>query len=224
MIATSATPTRPHATEVELDATVSGTAGQRTDRERQRERADRDVDEKHQAPPDTPEVGVDQRAGHNRRGEHRHTRCRTEQTECLAEFGVVGEDLLHQAKPLGDHQRPEGALQGAEGDEHFDGRRGCRRGREQGEACRADEKEAAAAVDVAEPCAGDQQDGERQGVGGAQPLQGAGAAAEVAMDGGAGDVDDRGVEHIHEVGGQHDGRHDPAQPIGPRAAGAGVGG
>ena len=38
------------------------------------------------------------------------------------------------------------------------------------------------------------------------------------MDRRAGDVDDRGVEQIHDVGGQDDGRHDPAQAIGLRAA------
>ena len=33
------------------------------------------------------------------------------------------------------------------------------------------------------------------------------------MDGGGGDVDDRGVEQIHEVGDQDDGRDDPAQAV-----------
>ena len=138
----------------------------------------------------------------------------------LVEFGVVGEDLLHQAEALGDHERAEGALERPEGDEHADGRRRGAGGREEREACRADEKQPAAAEDVAESCAGDQQDGEGQGVAGAQPLDGVGAAAEVAMDGGTGDVDDRGIEQIHDVGGQHDGRHDPAQAVGLRARGA----
>ena len=213
MIATSARPTSHDATEVELDVGMSGTAGQRTDRERQRQHADRDVDQEHQTPPDAPEVGVDERAGDDRRGEHRHARRRTEQTQCLVQLGVVGEDLLHQAEALGDHQRAEGPLQGPEGDQHADRRRGCRSGGEQREARRADEKQPAAAEDVTEPRAGDQQHRERQGVAGAQPLQCRRAAAEVAMDRGTGDVDDRGIEQIHDVGGQHDGRHDPAQAI-----------
>jgi len=53
-------------------------------------------------------------------------------------------------------------------------------------------------------------------------LQGAGAAAEVAMDRWSGDVDDRGVEQIHGGGGQHYTRHDPPRGTGlvGRSAGA----
>ena len=47
-----------------------------------------------------------------------------------------------------------------------------------------------------------------------------GRCAEVAMDRGGGNVDDRGVEQIHDVSCQHDGRHDPAQPVGLRARGS----
>ena len=202
--------------EIELDAGVRGTAGQRTGGEQQGQRADRNVDEEHQAPPGAPEVGVDERAGDDRRGEHRYARRRAEQTEGLVQL-VVAEDLLHQAEALGDHERPEGALEHPEGDEHADARRRGAGGREEREPCRADEEQPAPAEDVSESCAGDQQNGKGQGVAGAQPLDGVGAAAEVAMDRGAGDVDDRGVEQIHDVGGQDDGRHDPAQAVGLRA-------
>jgi hypothetical protein len=149
---------------------------------------------------------------------------RAEQAGGLVELGVVVEDLLEQAEALRDHERAEGALERPEGDERAHARRGCRSGGEQREAGRAEEKQAAAAEDVAEPRAGDQQHGKGQGVAGAQPLDGAGAAAEVAVDGGGGDVDDRGVEQVHDVGGQHDGRHDPAQAVGLRARGSSDGG
>jgi hypothetical protein len=141
-----------------------------------------------------------------------------------ASIATPVEDLLEQAEALRDHERAEGALQRPEGDEHADGRRGGAGGREQGEPGRADEEQPAAAEDVPESRAGDQQHGKGQGVAGAQPLDGAGPAAEVAVDGGGGDVDDRGVEQVHDIGGQHDGRHDPAQAVGLRARGSGDGG
>jgi hypothetical protein len=92
--------------------------------------------------------------------------------------------------------------------------RGNRAGRRhQGEAGRADQEEAAAAEHVAEPGAGDQEDGEGEGVAGAQPLQGGVAAAEGGLDRGTGDVDDRRVHQVHHVRRDHHREDEPAQRV-----------
>ena len=88
------------------------------------------------------------------------------------------------------------------------------------EASGADQEQTAAAEHVAQPGAGDQEHGERERVAGGQPLQGGGAAAERGPDRRAGDVDDRRVHEIHDVGGDHDREHEPAQ----RVAGGQLGG
>ena len=161
---------------------MRGTTRQRTNREYEREHADREVDEEDQAPPDIPEVGVDECTGEDRCAEHRHAGGGSEETHHLVELDVIDEDLLRQTEALGDHQRTEGALQYSKTDQHADTRRHRTGGREQCEPGRANEEESAATEDIAESRARDQQDGERQGVAGAQPLQGAWSAAEVAVD------------------------------------------
>ena len=186
--------------------------GQHPDRPGERSDADRDVDQEHQPPPDPPQVGLDQRAGQDRRGEDRETHHRTEGAEHLGHLLVV-EDLFEHPESLGDHQRPERALQHPEDDQHRR-RRGDRTGRgHHREAGRPDQEQPAAAEHVAEPGAGDQEHGEGQRVAGGQPLQGGGAAAEGGPDRRAGDVDDRRVHEIHDVGGDHDREHEPAHRV-----------
>ncbi len=138
---------------------------------------------------------------------------RTEETHHLVELVVVTEHLLDHAETLGDHQCAEGPLQGAKGNEHSDVRRDRARRREDGEAARSDEEESAATEDVAESRADDEQDGEGQGVGGTEPLQGAGTAAETAVDRRPRDIHDRGVQEVHQVGEEHDAGDDPSEAI-----------
>ncbi len=174
------------------------------------DQADRHVDEEDQAPARClPEVGADERTGEDRRSEHGEARCRAEQPGGLAELLVV-EDLLQHAEPLRDHQCAEAALQRSEGDEHAHVLAEGAGSREQGESRQAEQEHAAAAEDVTEPGACDQQHGEGQRVGGAQPLDGALSATEVQADGRPRDVDDGGVEQVHGVGSEHDERDDPA--------------
>ena len=86
--------------------------------------AERNVDEEHQAPAGAPEVGVDERAGEDRRGEHRPDPVTGPNSPvALSNSASSLEDLLHQAKALRDHERPEGALEHPEGDEDADVRR-----------------------------------------------------------------------------------------------------
>ena len=213
----------PDAADVELEAGVTDPARQRSDRERQRGEADRHVDEEDQSPADVPEIGIDECPGEDRRAEHGQTGRRAEQASCPAQFLVV-EDFLQQAEALRDHQRAEASLQGAEGDQHADVRRDGTRGREDGEPEQAEQEHPATAEDVSQPRPRDQEDGKGQRVGSAQPLDRAGTSAEFAVNRGAGDVHDRRVEQIHGVGGQHHGRHDPAQAVGLRSGGRRCGG
>ena len=97
-------------------------------------------------------------------------------------------------------------------------------GREDGEPDQAEQEHPATAEDVSQPCPRDQEDGKGQSVGGAQPLDRAGTSAKFAVNRGARDVHDRGVEQIHGVGGQHHGRHDPAHAVELRSGGRAGGG
>ena len=73
----------------------------------------------------------------------------------------------------------------------------------------ADHEHAFAAVQVAEPAAGDETDRHRERVTGAEPLDHAVGAAEVGTDGRAGDRGDERVEQVHDLGGQDDEQRHP---------------
>ena len=153
--------------------------------------------------------GVDQRAGEDRRGDRRQSHHRAEGGEHLRHL-LLGEDLLDHSEPLRDEQRAER-------------RPGATRKviRNPGEGAAA--QAADISVKPAEPMRNSrrrpkmspsrapviEQDGERQRVGGAQPLQRRRPAAEVGADRRAGDVDDRRIHQVHDLGGQNDGEHDP---------------
>jgi hypothetical protein len=66
----------------------------------------------------------------------------------------------------------------------------------------------------AQPGTGDEQHGRRDGVAGDDQLQAGAAGVQVQVDGGQGDVDDRHVQHRHELA-EQDGR----QQCGAGAAG-----
>ena len=186
--------------------------------------ADRDVDQEHQPPADVPQVGVDEHTGQDRRGQGGQGEHGAEQTEHLGHLVVV-ERLFDHADALRDHQRAEGALQHPAHDEHADRRsRGADRGHD-GEAGRSDQEQPAASEHVPEPGAGDEEDGERERVAGAEPLQGRVAAAERRADGRSGDVDDRRIHQVHHVGHDDNEEDEPAQRVtggGRRGVGRGV--
>jgi hypothetical protein len=95
---------------------------------------------------------------------------------------------------------------------------GSRREREQAD---ADHEEAAAAVDVAEPPAGDQRGGVCEAIADHDQLQRAAACVQLMLDRRDRDVDDEEVEHHHERAAQHDEKRDRARadPRPPRRAG-----
>ena len=209
MIAVERDTDQHHPANVETDTWVSHSPGQHSDCAGERCDADRYVDEEHQSPPDPPQIGLHQAAGQDGRREDRETHHRTKGAEDLGHLVFV-EDLFEHPESLGDHQRPERTLQHAESDQHsrrWGNGAGCGHHREAG---RADQEQTAAAEHIAQSGARDQEHGERERVAGGQPLQGGGAAAEGGSDRRAGDVDDRRVHEIHDVGGDHDREHEPA--------------
>src|SRR5207248_10485854 len=75
--------------------------------------------------------------------------------------------------------------------------------RSQAEDDDAEEEHAPAAEDVAQAAAGDEQDGEAQGVGVDGPFEAADRGVQVLLDRGQRDVHDRVVEHDHERSEEH---------------------
>ena len=203
----------PDPTDVELEVGSPGAVGEGGDREDECQHADWHVDEEHEAPSDVPEVGVDQGTGDDRRGQQWQARRRPDESHRLVELALVGKDLLEEAEALRDHQRAEAALKCATDDQQGH-RRGCGAGAgEQGEAGEPEQEHPAAAEDVAEPRARDQQHGKRQGVPGADPLQRRRGAAEVVPDRRASDVCDRRVHRVHHVRGHDHDEHDPPEAM-----------
>jgi len=112
------------------------------------------------------------------------------------------------------HQRAPGALDGAQADEH--GRRGGKRatGRCRGEQRESGGEEPAVAEHVAGAARGNQQAAERERVRRHDPLQRRGAEAEVALDRGQSDGDDRRVEDGDELDAAEQGDgHGPGLPV-----------
>ena len=181
--------------------------------------AERHVDEEDRAPAGAEDVEVDQRAAEHRPEHRAQPDHGAEQAERLADL-VGREDLADDPEALRDQERGEQALDQARGDQRAGGGREPAQHRRGSEAGDADQEQAAAAVDVAEPRAGDEADGERQRVAADHPLQPGRAGAEVAADGRRGDVDDHAVEQVHALGGEHHGEDQPALGV---AGGLGVG-
>ncbi len=173
---------------------------------------DGQVDQEDDPPAQAEQVGVDQHPTEQRAGDRREPDDRAEGGERLAEFRRL-EHLADDAEALRDQQRPDEALDRAGRDQEgrIGGQRTGHRG--DGEAGGPDHEEILAAELVAQPATDDQRHGEGQGVGADHPLHRAGAAAEVALDGGGRQIDDRRVQQIHDLGGQDDRQHQPAPAV-----------
>ncbi len=111
-----------------------------------------------------------------------------------------GEDRQRQRNDEGTAH----TLQSAGNDEHLDRRRHrCQSGADREDA-KADDEHSPPAEAVAERSAGEEQDGEGEGVGVHDPLQLREAGVEIGTDDGEGGDDDEVVEHRHEEGGGRD--------------------
>ncbi|MGX1252157.1 hypothetical protein RKD48_004668 [Streptomyces ambofaciens] len=174
--------------------------------------ADRQVDEEDGPPFEPEEVPLGEQGAQQRAGDGTESDDRAEQPEDLAAF-VRREGGVHDRQDLRHHQRRHAALEDAGGDQHLrvGGEAAQRRGH--GEAADADEEDPLAAVDVAEPSAGDQAGREGERVTGGDPLDLAEGGALVLLDGGDGDVDDGDVHQVHERRGHHDREGEPATSV-----------
>jgi len=184
---------------------------------RQRQQADRQVDEENRPPAEVEDVGLYQHAAEDDAGERGGA----------LDDAVDGEGpaaLLRRERHLDDRQylrkehRPGDPLQHARGDEQFRPRRQAAQDRRQGEPRHADHKHPFAADNIAEPAAGDEADGVGEAVGGDDQLHLGEAGVEVRLDVRQGDVDDEEVEGAEEGGGDDDGEGEPAAQAG-RAGG-----
>ena len=125
-------------------------------------------------------------------------------------------------------KRAERALEGPRRDQHAEAGGRAAGGRRGGEAECADQERDLAADQVAEPSAEKEQAAERERVGGHHPLPVHGGEAQRPLRGRQRDIDDRGVQHDHELG-EADGAQDqPPAAVGgcagPRGAQVGRGG
>ena len=182
-----------------------GTSGRTFTRRQEAERAEHDVDQEDRAPGESGNVGRNDEAGHDGPGEGsaRHDR---------PEHGEHGRHLLsgetgdQDAEALGNQQCAEPALHEPKGDQHgrVDGEATAERGK--GEAGDPDEEDTPLPVAVTESPADHEQDTEGEGVARAQPLDQGLTAPDVADDRRGGDVGDRRVHEVEDVGDDDDGQ------------------
>ncbi len=159
--------------------------------------ADGDVDDEDAAPANGEGVDGDEPAAEEGAGDGGHAGDGADDAEDRGAFpGLV--EGLHGGQDLGDHEGGEGALDDA-GRHQGVAVLGEGRGeRGEGEAGHAGEEHGLAADDVAQASAGDQDDGEGEGVAADDPFEVAGRRVDVLLDGGQADVDDGGVQQVHE--------------------------
>ena len=132
------------------------------------------------------------------------------EAEGFAALVGVGEGGGQQRERRRGEDRAEGALQGAGADQDREaGGEAAERGGA-GEPDQADDEDALAAEEVADPAAEQQQAAEGERVGGDDPLAGRVGEAERFLGGRQGDVDDRRVEDDHQLGEAEDREDQPA--------------
>ena len=154
---------------------------------------DRQVEEEDRAPGDV----LGQRAADRRPDRERQRRDAGPQADRLA--ALSGRERRRDDRQgAGHHERAADALERAARDEPFLSRREADQRARAGEHDHAEQEHPAAAEDVAEPAARDEQHRERQRVRVDGPLERRDRRAEVVLDRRQRDVHDRVVEHDHE--------------------------
>jgi hypothetical protein len=138
---------------------------------------------------------------------------RAEDSEGLAPLTGILERADQGAKRGWREDGAEGALQGPGHHEHHERDGGAPDRGGDGEPDQARDKDPLAAVHVAEPAAHQQQAAEGKGVGRHHPLPVTVREPQRLLRRRQRDVDDRGVEHDHELGDSHHGQDHPA-PVG----------
>jgi hypothetical protein len=168
--------------------------------------SDGHVDDEDRAPPQAGEVSGDQHAAESHAQGLGEPAGYAEEAEDRAAFPAL-EAALQGAQGLRGDAGGGQPLRGPGRDQL---RRVVREAAQQArhpEGCHCGEKDPFAARHVPQPGGCDQRDGEGQQVSGRDPLQFRWICVQVPLNGGQRDVDDRGVEQIHERGrDQHDRR------------------
>ena len=180
--------------------------------------ADRQVDEEDRPPAEAEQVRLGQQPAEQRSAhpaERERHAVDGERTRPLRRRELDLDEREH----LGDHQRRHRALEGPRADQHGRALGGPGEHGGDREADQADEEHPLSAVDVAEAPPGDQQERERQGVGGNRPLQRGGAEVKGALDRGQRHQDHGGVQDVHERGHQGHRERRPATRVEPGRGG-----
>ncbi len=179
----------------------------------QGQQADRQVDEEDGPPSQAEHIGLDEQAAEDDAGEGGGALDDAVGGEGPA--ALVGRERdLNDGQHLREHHGPGEALEDAGGDEQFRaGGQAAQHGRER-ESGHADQKDALATENVAEPAAGDEADGVGESVGGDDELDLGEGGVEVGLHRGQGEVDDEEVERAEEGGGEDDGEGQPAAEAG----------
>ena len=159
---------------------------------------DRHVDEHHPTPRD--QLGQ-QAAGHESCGAagSRHRGVETNGADPLLSFRERGGE---EGEGTGCSQRRAQALDGPGPEERPPGDRQAADERAHGEDPDAEQEHPAAAEQVARPGSQQEEASEREDVGVDDPREGSRGEAQAPLDVREGDVDDRGVQHHHELGGE----------------------
>lgn len=178
----------------------------------------RDVDQEHRAPGRAEQVGVGEDAAENRAADRGEAHHRTDAAQGAWHL-VTGEHRPDEADGLRDHQGRRRPLRGTERDQEPHAR--CELAGEggSGESGDAQHEQPPPARDVAEPAPGDQQYGERQGVGGREPLDVGGRSAQFGVDRRRGHLHDRPVQQVHRLGQEQGDECGPAPGVGPLGGG-----
>ncbi len=144
---------------------------------------------------------------------------RAEDAERLAAFLRVAERGGQQPQRRGSQERAECALARARRHQHAEAGRGPADGGGDGEADQPAEERYLAPDQVARPPAEQQQAAECQRVGGHHPLPVHGREPQRSLRGRQRDVDDRGIEHHHQLGDADDAEDHPPAGVGLRRRG-----
>ncbi len=139
----------------------------------------------------------DQRSARDGPHRRRDADDRALEAERAAPFRPL-EELLDEPDHLGVEEAARDALDDPGDDEPGRGGREPGGRAREGEEPEAEDEDRLATSDVAEPTRGNEDEPEREGVAGDDPLQLALRAAEPGANGGQGDVDDADVEERHE--------------------------
>ena len=194
---------------VERGPSLRAGGTERRAREGQGDCAHGHVDEEDRPPAQPGDVRLHQRAADQLGGDGGQAHRGAEIADRPPPFVLV-EGHADDGQHLRTHHRRRQPLQHPRRDQHGRGGSQAAQGGGRGEAGHADHEQPLAAVQVAQPSAGDQQHREGEAVPGHHHLQVLRPCAQLGVHGGQGDVDDEKVERRQEAARQQHDQSDPA--------------